>query len=1080
MKHFAVLLLLVSSVFTLAQSQTALPTADSDKNAKPADYSQEAYVVESQRTAYRFESEGTGTKEVTGRIRVQTEAGVEALGQLVFGYSAASEKLDIKYVRVLKAGGAVITAPPSAVQDLTAPIAREAPVYTDFHQKHVTVPGLRPGEILEYQIVTTTTSALAPNEFWMEHRFLESGIILDEQLEVNVPRNRKIKLKTSRGHPSAITDEGDRSIYRWKSSHLEREEDEGEKKKRRAQNEPDVQMSTFASWDAVGRWYQALERDRRSPTPEVKARAEELVKGRSTDMEKLQAIYDYVAKDFRYVSLSFGVGRYQPHSAEEVLANQYGDCKDKHTLLEGLLDSIGIHASSALLNSQRKLDPDVPSPSQFDHVISVVPIGNQLVWLDTTTEIAPFRLLVFNIRKKTALVIPPAGAAQLMETPADAPVPSSQAIEAEGKVSDLGKLTAHVKLAFRGDFELPLRSGFRQVPRARWNDLAKSVAQMAGLKGDVSNLKADDPSDNSGPFHLEFDISQPNFLDWSKRSSTVDLPLARVRLTDFPESEDKPSDTVELGAPGTITVRMRIELPSTFTARVPLPFEMKRDYAEYRAAYDLKGNTFAAERTMKLLWRDLPVARLRDYGAFRRAVLADEAQQLALENTQQGTPKPPENVKAAELYEAGISALQAGNFRAAVEMFKRTVELEPKHKSAWNDLGNAYLAQRRTDEAIASFQKQIEINSFDEFAYNNLGRAYWDKRDYPKAAQFFQKQIEVNPLDKFAHRNLGMMYLEEHKDREALPELEKATQVNPQDAQVLISLGQAQLELGDNDTALASFDRAVKISPSPGAWNNIAYQLSLRKVHLDQAQRYAESAVASTAATLRNLTADSQQLEQQALGIQLAAEWDTLGWVYFQRGNLDEAEKFVRAAWQLGQHGDVGDHLAQIYEKRGEKDRAIQMYAQALAGYKPDPETRDRLASLLNSSSPSTGTPVKNAATKSPQKTSVEPKIDSLVEKARAELNAQQTVGMGPLLKEPAQAEFYVVLGPGNKVEDARFINGSDKLKPFADSLRAAKVNFTFPDSTPTRLLRRGTLSCPAAGDCKLVLVPADDLSSVQ
>src|SRR5581483_3809129 len=100
MKHFAVLLLLVSSVFTLAQSQTALPTADSDKNAKPADYSQEAYVVESQRTAYRFESEGTGTKEVTGRIRVQTEAGVEALGQLVFGYSAASEKLDIKYVRV--------------------------------------------------------------------------------------------------------------------------------------------------------------------------------------------------------------------------------------------------------------------------------------------------------------------------------------------------------------------------------------------------------------------------------------------------------------------------------------------------------------------------------------------------------------------------------------------------------------------------------------------------------------------------------------------------------------------------------------------------------------------------------------------------------------------------------------------------------------------------------------------------------------------------------------------------------------------------------------------------------------------
>jgi len=194
---------------------------------------------------------------------------------------------------------------------------------------------------------------------------------------------------------------------------------------------------------------------------------------------------------------------------------------------------------------------------------------------------------------------------------------------------------------------------------------------------------------------------------------------------------------------------------------------------------------------------------------------------------------------------------------------------------------------------------------------------------------------------------------------------------------------------------------------------------------------------------------------------------------------MDEAEKFIRAAWQLGQHGEVGDHLAQIYEKRGEKDRAIQMYAQALAGYKPDAETRGRLAALLTLHSPA-GTPVKNAATRTAEKTSVDSRIDSLVEKARAELNAQQTVGMGPLLKESAQAEFYVVLGPGPKVEDARFINGSDKLKPFADALRAAKVNFNFPDSTPTRLLRRGTLSCPAAGDCKLVLVPADDLASVQ
>jgi tetratricopeptide (TPR) repeat protein len=304
---------------------------------------------------------------------------------------------------------------------------------------------------------------------------------------------------------------------------------------------------------------------------------------------------------------------------------------------------------------------------------------------------------------------------------------------------------------------------------------------------------------------------------------------------------------------------------------------------------------------------------------------------------------------------------------------------------------------------------------------------------------------------------------------------------------VLISLGQAQLELGDDAKALASFDRAVRLSPSPGAWNNIAYQLSLKNVHLDMAQQYAESAVASTAATLRNLNADGNQFEQQALVISLAAQWDTLGWVHFQRGNLDEAEKYIRAAWQLGEHGEVGDHLGQIYEKRGDKEKAVQTYAQALAAYKPTPETRQRLAALLGSAPAAAGSAdkaVKKAASKTTTDTAVDKslnlKMDGMVQQARRDLDGLRTVGLGPLLQETAQAEFYIVVGPGAKVEDARFISGNDKLKAFTETLRAAKMKFAFPDTTPTRLLRRGTLSCAAPGGCNLVLQPADDLSGAQ
>ena len=1060
MKLIRLLLPVLLAGLMLAQ-QPPLPAAPSATKAdKPADYTQEPYVVQYQRTAWRFENDGTGRREVTARILVQSEAGVEQLGQLVVGYNSGNESVAIAHVRVRKPDGILITAPESAVQDLTAPVAREAPVYTDYRQKHISVPGLRPGDTLEYQFVISVTTPLATGQFWMEHDFYRSNIILDDQLEVNVPEGRALTLKTQPGYDPKITEADGRRIYRWASSHKQRDEDDADAKKKRKKPKPevpDVQLTTFASWDQVGHWYAGLERDRRAPSPEVRARAAQLVRGRATGMEKLQAIYDYVAKNFRYVSLSFGLGRYQPHSAAEVLANQYGDCKDKHTLLAGLLEAVGLHASSVLINSSRKLDPDVPSPSQFDHVITMVPLGKDQVWLDTTTEVAPFRLLTFNLRKKQALVIAPEGSASLLETPADAPVPNTQVIEFDGRISELGKLTGHARLAFSGDSEMPLRMGFRQIPNTRWKDLAQTVAYLQGLRGEVSNVKAGNPADNTGPYHLEFDIAQPNFLDWSSRKSELLLPMARLHLPELDDSDDA-ADPIEIGAPGALTIRLKLELPANFSARAPLPFAMARDYAEYRAAYKLEGATFSAERAMNLRWRDLPKARARDYAAFRRAVIADEAQQLTLESARQGTPKPPENVKPDELYEAGINAFQAQNYRAAAELLQRVTELEPKHKAAWNDLGRAYLALRQIEDAIAALNQQIEINPYDEFAYNNLGRAFWEKRDYARAAGAFNRQIEVNPLDKFAHRNLGMMYLEQHRNREALPELEKAASLTPGDAFTLISLGQAQLELDDTEKALASFDRAVNLAPSPGVWNNIAYQLSLKKVHLERAQQYAESAVASTAATLRNLTADRMQLEQQALVVSLAAQWDTLGWVYFQRGNLDQAEEFVRAAWVVGQHGEVGDHLAQIYQKRGLPDQAIQTYAQALAAYHPLPETRGRLAALVG-----------------------EKKVDALVAAAKRELADMASVKLASPLKdakEPARADFYVVFGPGPKVEDVRFISGSDKLKTMTGALRAASFNIVFPGGAPTRLLRRGTLSCDK--DCVFALVPADDITGGQ
>jgi tetratricopeptide (TPR) repeat protein len=1058
---------------TSSQSKSADPAGSPDQSKH--DYSQEGFVVEQYRSRYRFESDGTGRRETIARIRVQSEAGVQQWGQIQVGYNSANERVEIAYVRVVKEDGSVVKAGDDAVQDISAPVEREAPVYTDYRQKHITVPGLRPGEVLEYDMVTVIHTPLAAGQFWADYDFDKTNIMLDEELDVDVPSDRPLKLKNKAGMDPKISEDKGRRTYHWTSSHLEREDDQKDKdkgkekdkkKKKKADDDrPDVQLTTFVSWEQIGRWYAALEKDRRAPSPEVRAKAEELTKGLNTQLDKVEGLYDYVAKNFRYVSLSLGLGRYQPHSAADVLHDQYGDCKDKHTLLASLLEAEGLHASSVLINSSRKLDPDVPSPSQFDHVITMLPLGHEEVWMDTTAEVAPFRLLAFSLRNKLALVIPADGSTpHLEETPADTPMPDTEVSEIEGKVNEIGKLEAHVHYTFRGDEELMLRSIFRRVPEAQWQRVVENV--NAGMGGDITNLKVSDPAATREPFTMSYDVAKPNFLDWSKKKADLTLPLCQFNLPELAAADDDDNapdaESLKLGPKAEYVYKIKIELPAKYTAHAPLPLSVRRDYAEYDATYKLDGTTFTAARRLTMRQDELPATRSTDYQAFRRAVGSDLGQFLSVENTLAGAPTPPTDMKADDLVESGRAALATNNLPLAIQLLKRATEVDPKNKYAWYALAVAYMGMRENDDAIAALNKQIEINPYDEFAYNALGHAYWQERKYDNAVTAFNKQIEINPLDKFAHAGLGSMYSEWHKYAEAAPELEKAASLTPDNPELQVSLGDAYLNLGQDDKALATFDHAVEISATPLVWNNIAYQLSLKKSHLDRAQQYAESAVSATTAALRNVSLDRLTPQDLPLVPSLIAYWDTLGWVYFSENNMDKAEKYVGAAWQLGQHGEVGDHLGQIYEKQGKKDLALRTYSLSLNGLRPIPETRDRLASLTGGSA----------------------KVDAAVAKYKDDLQQVRTVDLGKVAKETGSAEFFVLLSRGKgsdaTVEAVKFTSGDEKLKVFTDALRTAEYRLSFPDDTPVKILRRGILSCSTAtGNCAFVLILPDDVRTV-
>ncbi|HEX6881461.1 MAG TPA: DUF3857 domain-containing protein [Terriglobales bacterium] len=1030
-----------------AQEKPLPPAPSASKTTTIADYSQEAYVYEKLSTVYHFENDGKGYRRQTGRCRVQSEAALQALGQLVFAYSSDTEQMKINYVRVVKADGSVVNAGESAVQDMTTPVAREAPVYSDLREKHVTVPALRPGEVLEFEVQTDFTEPLAPGQFWMDHVFQKNVITLDETLTLDIPAGRKIQLKTQPGYDAKITEANGRKVYTWKSTYLAREDEKKKKndKPKKPSDKADVAATTFTSWDELATWYAGLEKDRRKASPEIISKAQALTKGLKTDREKAQALYDFVAKNYRYVSLSFGVGRFQPHSASDIFSNQYGDCKDKHTLLSTMLNAVGIPADTLLIHSSRKLDRDIPSPSQFDHVITAVHLGKDRVIVDTTSEIAPFGALWAQIRHKDGVLITPAGKAEIVTTPSEWPMPTFQHVEVDGKITELGRLERTVKYTTRGDLELALRTILRKVPQTNWDDVVQRIAFLDGMPGDVKDIKTSDISDTSKPFELSFTLTTPNFLDFSSKKSKFSVPLPLIRLPDLDEDD---TDPAQLGGMGTVEVSLHLTVPDKFKLTLPLPITMKRNYAEYQSAYQLDKDKLTVDRKLTLLTSEIMPAQASNLDAFRNVVTRDAGQEIGVEMDEVAASAAMKDADEDELYDAAVAAYRNRNFKLSAQLYERVVELNPKHKNAWTYLGQAYMEQSQYDKAEKAFRKQVELNPYDEVVYNDLGLLYERMQKFDDAAAQYRKQIEVNPLDQYAHRNLGLMFARRHKYAEAIPELEQAMQISPDDYYTQQQLGDSYLKTGKTEKALETFDKVVKASPTPLMWNNVAYALAEEKQSLDRAQQYAESAIAMTTASLNNLPMDQLIEQGPGLTLSLASYWDTLGWIYFQQGKLDLAEKYIKASWDVDEGGEVGDHLGQIYEKRGMKDRAIEMYAEALATKSSVPETRGRLAALVG-----------------------EKKIDALVDSKKKKMGSDRNFALGKGTAD-GFAEFHIVQR-GGAVENVSFAKGSESLKGFAEQLKAVKYPGTAADQD-TRLYRMGIVSCSNTGaKCDLVLVPA-------
>jgi tetratricopeptide (TPR) repeat protein len=1077
---FSLRRLITPTLYFLTVVNVPLAQTAPGSTGKP-DYSQEALIYLQHSTKVSFDNSGISKREVSAQLKVNSEAGIKQVGVLRFSYESAVASLQINYLRVRKPDGSLVDTPVDNIQDMPSDITREAPFYSDIREKHAAVKGLSPGDVLEYSYTDTLEKPLIPGQFWIEFNFIRQNIALEEDLEVRFPRERSIKYK-SLVAPPAMTEDVTTRIFRWTTSNPKVESTDSTDHPRRTaleqiqgrNRQPDVRLSSFQSWDEIGRWYESLQHERVAVTPEIAAKAAALIKNASDENAKLHAIYNYVSLQFRYIGIAFGIGRYQPHSAAEILGNQYGDCKDKHTLVAALLTAAGFHVHPALINTTRDIDPDVPAPSQFNHVISVVERDGQLIWLDTTTEVGPFGYLLPQLLDKKALVMAEGKPAQLLTTPAQLPFKWIEQFKLDGKLDKDGTLEAKVERTERGDGEVILRAALRQLSPAQWKELLQRVSYASGFGGDIDNVVASSLDNIDEPLHITYNYTRKEYGDWENRRIGAPLPILLYAKAPNEKREAVP---FWLGNPGEASVESRVQLPDGYSMNPLGNVDLKYDFGEFHASYEVNQGVLLAKRKLVTYKTLVPVDKLSDYEAFRKAVVDDYQEMASLTTASattasEATPGDPvlrafrdlpdsDNAEALAFERAGRQKLQTRDAAGAESDFSHAVETDSKFVRGWIDLGLAYFLHTDVDKAVEAFRAAIKADAKQPISYKFLAAFFVHNGENDKAAEVLQDLIKLVPGDSEAHAQLASTLYVLKRYKQAAAEYQSAIQTGKDKSELEAGLGLSYLRAGDHEQGSAAIDKAVALDSTPSSLNNIAYELADANLELTKSQDYAEKAVAAVETESATVNLDKLTTKDLARMSSLAADWDTLGWVYFRAGNLDGAEKYLEAAWNLGQYAIIGDHLGQIYEAQHKARAAIQAYEWALAtspsrmSRNDMPETRKRLAHL------------RSAATA------------DMSAKAGEDLGKMRTTHLQRIVPGSASADFFVLISEGPKVEDVTFVSGDPKLKSAADVLKKAKLNVIFPDHAQTRLLRRGMVVCSSITGCEFVLLTPDTVKSV-
>jgi hypothetical protein len=384
---------------------------------------------------------------------------------------------------------------------------------------------------------------------------------------------------------------------------------------------------SFASWTDVSRWYSELSDPQSAPDDAIALKARELTAGAKTELDKIRAIGRYV-QDIQYISIQIGVGRFRPHSAAEVFAKRYGDCKDKANLMRAMLRALKIEAYPVLIYSGDAtfVREEWASPSQFNHCIIAVRVSDEtkaptviqhatlgrLLIFDATDDNTPVGDLPDHEQNSYALIA--AGAdGTLVRMPVTPPEANRLEREADINLAADGSITANVKERSTGQSAVNERRLFRGLARPAYAKLVEDWITQGATGAKVVKVE---PADNhaDGRFALNVDFTAANYGQLMQQRLLVFKPaiLSRRESVFLTNVARKHAVVLESQA---YTESVNVKLPAGFDVdELPDPVKLETAFGSYSTSYLVRDGQLQFKRTFTQRAATIPPA---DYAAVR-------------------------------------------------------------------------------------------------------------------------------------------------------------------------------------------------------------------------------------------------------------------------------------------------------------------------------------------------------------------------------------------------------------------------------------------------------------------------------